>query len=221
MPLAGYPPAFRFRECKSLMVPALENLVEALSRLPSIGRKSAWRLALHLIERPQEELSVLADRIATIRKRVHPCRICFNYSEEDLCSVCSSTTRDRDIICVVEKPTDVLSIERSGRYRGVYHVLGGVLSPINGVTPDRLRIGELVTRVERDRPQEVIIGLGGSGDAETTSLYLGKILSRTGARLSRLARGLPAGMEIEYIDQLTLSQALAERTSFVYGSQPD
>jgi len=193
----------------------LEELVAALSRLPTIGRKSAWRLALYLMERPEAEAKHLADTVLSVRRKVRRCGVCFNYSEGDVCAVCASASRDRSQICVVEKPTDVFTIENAGRYRGLYHVLGGLLSPLNGITAEKLQIARLRERLGGDEGdvevKEVIIGLGGSGDAETTALYLAKVLKGDGVRVTRFARGLPAGLEIEHVDQLTLTQALNER----------
>jgi recombination protein RecR len=196
------------------MLESLEELVATLSRLPTIGRKSAWRLALHLMERPEAEAKRLADTVLSARRKVRRCNVCFNYSESDVCAVCASATRDRSLICVVEKPTDVFTIENAGRYKGLYHVLGGLLSPLNGITAEKLRIAELRKRIRADgdvEVKELIIGLGGSGDAETTALYLAKTLKSDGVRVTRFARGLPAGLEIEHVDQLTLTQALNER----------
>ena len=193
----------------------MEELVAALSRLPTIGRKSAWRLALYLMERPEAEAKHLADTVLSVRRKVRRCGVCFNYSEGDVCAVCASASRDRSQICVVEKPTDVFTIENAGRYRGLYHVLGGLLSPLNGITAEKLQIARLRERLGGDEGdvevKEVIIGLGGSGDAETTALYLAKVLKGDGVRVTRFARGLPAGLEIEHVDQLTLTQALNER----------
>jgi len=196
----------------------LEELVAALSKLPTIGRKSAWRLALYLMERPEAEAKHLADTVLSVRRKVRRCNVCFNYSEEAVCAVCTSTSRDRSLICVVEKPTDVFTIENAGRYKGLYHVLGGLLSPLNGVTAEKLQIARLRERLggksgggDDVEVKEVIIGLGGSGDAETTALYLAKVLKNDGVRVTRFARGLPAGLEIEHVDQLTLTQALNER----------
>ncbi len=200
------------------MIPSLENLVEALSQLPTIGKKSAWRLALFLLEQNQEQVENLANCIGEIKEKICVCSECFNYSEEELCSICTSATRDRSVICVVEKPMDVFTIERSGRYRGLYHVLGGVLSPINGVTVDKLRIEELKQRVAKAKPEELILGLGGSADAETTALYLSRLFTQSPLRITRFARGLPAGMELEYVDQVTLSQALNERIAIHYST---
>ena len=199
------------------MIGALEELVELLSSLPTIGRKSAWRLALHLLERPEEEVIKLARAIVDVRKKIIKCRRCFMYSETEVCAICSSVRRDQSLICVVEKSHDIFSIEKIGRFRGVYHVLGGVLSPLAGITPDKLRIPELAQRIKDEHPSELIIGLGGSAEAETTAVYLAKLFKKTGIRITRLARGLPAGMELEYVDQITLGQALKERTDIHYG----
>jgi recombination protein RecR len=199
------------------MLESLEELVAALSRLPTIGRKSAWRLALYLMERPESEARHLADTVISVRRKVRRCAVCFNYSEREVCAVCSSQARDRTAICVVEKPTDAFAIEGGGRYRGLYHVLGGLLSPLNGITAEKLQIASLRERLRAGEVREVIIGLGGSGDAETTSLYLARILADEDIRVTRFARGLPAGLEIEHVDQLTLAQALSERTDVARG----
>jgi recombination protein RecR len=199
------------------MVKALEELAESLSRLPTIGRKSAWRLALYLVERDEAELHRLATHIDTIRQKVTVCRTCFNYSETETCPVCASPARNHAQICVVERPTDLFAIEKSGHYRGVYHVLGGVLSPINGVTADKLHVADLQRRVEQDHPRELILGLGAGAAGEATSLYLARLFSKANLRITRLARGVPAGMELEYVDQITLNQALNERTDVLYG----
>jgi recombination protein RecR len=200
------------------MIGLLEELVDALCTLPTIGKKSAWRLALHLMERPEQEALKLAESIIKVRQKLTRCKRCYNYSETDLCPVCSSASRDQMQICVVEKPVDLFAFERSGRYRGVYHILGGVLSPLNGITVDKLRINELSNRIRTEQPRELILGLGGSADAETTALYLARLYRQQGVRVTRLARGLPVGMELEYVDQITLSQALNERTDVHYES---
>jgi recombination protein RecR len=199
------------------MIPALEELIDQLATLPAIGRKSATRLALHLIERPESEVEALARTMVDTRKRIIKCRHCFTYSETEECAICASPSRDTALLCVVEKPSDVLALEKIGRYRGRYHVLGGVLSPLAGVTPDRLRIGELTRRIGEERPKELILGLGGSAEAETTAHYLARLYRDSGVRITQLARGVPAGMEIEYVDQITLGQALNERIDIHYG----
>jgi recombination protein RecR len=199
------------------MIAPLEELIELLTALPSIGRKSAWRLALHLLERPEEEVAKLAQAMLYARTKIVKCKRCFMYSEADICSICGSSARDQSLICVVEKVSDVFAIEKVGRYRGTYHVLGGALSPLAGITPDKLRIRELGERIRTERPAELIIGLGGSAEAETTAVYLARLYKNTSVRVTRLARGLPAGMELEYVDQITLGQALNERTDIHYG----
>lgn len=199
------------------MIGPLEELVDVLCKLPAIGRKSAWRLALHLMERPQDEVVALAETIIDVRNKLVRCKRCYSYSETEICSVCSSVSRDQGCICVVEKAVDIFSIEKVGRYKGVYHILGGVLSPLNGITAEKLRIAELRARIITEKPRELIIGFGGSADAETTALYLARLLRQTQIRVTRLARGMPAGMELEYVDQITLSQAINERTEITYG----
>ncbi|HEX3019445.1 MAG TPA: recombination mediator RecR [Chitinispirillaceae bacterium] len=195
----------------------IEELVNALCRLPTIGTKSAWRLALYLMEQPEEDAVALGETIINVRRKLTRCKLCFNFSEQELCSICSSPQRDKGYICVVEKPADIFAIEKSGRYRGVYHVLGGVLSPLNGVGIDKLKIAELEKRIDSTLPHELIIALGGSADAETTALYLARVFKKKNVRVTRLARGLPAGMELEYADQITLGQALNERIDIIYG----
>ena len=203
------------------MVEPLVQLAAALSRLPTIGNKSALRLSYFLLDQPQEMLDDLSARIRSIKDEVTICGECYGYAERSRrCTICASTSRDHGIVCIVEKPADVFSIEKSGRYRGVYHVLGGVLSPINGITADKLKISQLVGRVDSGAVHEVILGLGAGADAETTALYIARLLSAKSSslRITRLARGLPAGMELEYVDQLTLDHALHERTDIRYDS---
>lgn len=194
------------------MIKALEELVDELAKLPAIGKKSAWRLAIHLLERNDEDVDKLSKVIGNIKNRVHFCEECFGYSEEPVCSICLNVSRSKKLICIVEKAMDVFTFEKSGGYKGVYHVLGGVISPINGITPDKLNFSELMERIEKHKPEEIIIGLGGSSESETTAVYLSRILSDKNIKVTRLARGLPAGMDLEYVDQLTLSRALNERT---------
>jgi len=201
------------------MIPALENLVNSFKRLPTIGSKSAWRLAMYLIERPPAEIQELAQNILEIKERIQICTRCHNYSEGPLCPICQSSRRDHSVICIVNRPVDIFTIEKAGRYRGVYHVLGGLLSPISGITPETLHIASLQKRIDTEKPGELIIGLGGSTEAETTALYLARIFGNCGAKITRFARGLPAGTDIEYLDQMTLAQALEERTNIGYTTQ--
>jgi recombination protein RecR len=198
------------------MIKPLEDLVDALSRLPTIGKKSAWRLALHLLERPSEELNHLSGCIASLKSSITLCKKCFNYSTTEVCETCLSPMRDASLLCVVEKPMDVFAFEKSGMYRGHYLVLGGVLSPLNGVTADKLRIAQLKDRLQREPVRELILGLGSSAEAETTCVYLARLFSHGSYRITRLARGVPAGIELEYVDQITLDNALHERTDISY-----
>jgi len=198
------------------MIKPLDDLVEALSRLPTIGKKSAWRLTLHLLERPQEELDRLSQCIASLKSSVTLCKRCFNYSTGEVCEICNSPSRDCGLLCVVEKPVDVFAFEKSGTYRGLYHVLGGALSPLNGVTAEKLRIAQLKQRLQKESIRELILGLSSSAEAETTCVYLARLLSNGSYRVTRLARGVPAGIELEYVDQITLDHALHERTDISY-----
>jgi recombination protein RecR len=170
----------------------------------------------HLLESPEEEAQHLADSIKTMRSSIRRCRICYNYSEEETCPICAAANRDQRVICVVERPVDVDVLERAHHYSGVYHVLGGVLSPINGITVDRLRIEELLQRIDATGPAEIILGLGGSAEAETTITYLIRLLAGKEVKITRFSRGLPAGFSLEYVDHLTLTQALAERIEAHY-----
>src|SRR5690554_1007006 len=199
------------------MIEPLEELVKSFCRLPAIGQKSAWRLVLYLMERPEAEAYELADSIRNAREKLTTCKRCFNYSENEICPVCSNPSRDQGCICVVEKPVDAFAIEKSGRFRGVYHILGGVLSLLSGITADKIRIGELKNRVITEKPQELISGFGGSAEAETTALYLARLFRNDNVQITRFARGLPAGLDLEYVDQITLTQALNERTDIIYG----
>jgi recombination protein RecR len=199
------------------MIKPIEDLVEALCLLPTIGKKSAWRLALFMLERPQDELDRLSKSIAALKAGIVLCKQCFNYSTSEICDICASPSRNASLICVVEKPMDVFAFEKTGAYRGRYHVLGGVLSPINGVTVDKLRIAELKIRLQNEPVAELILGLGSSAEAETTCLYCARLFGKGNFKITRLARGVPAGIELEYVDQITLDHALHERTDISYG----
>jgi len=196
------------------VVESLQKVVTALSSLPTIGQKSALRMALYLLNRPQSELDTLASAVAKLKSGIGYCPQCHNLRDahEPLCSICASAKRNRDTICVVEKATDILALEKTGTYNGMYHVLGGVLSPLSGITAEQLNIQSLITRIEKEQTSELIFGLGSSVESESTALYLSKLLKGKGVTITRLARGLPAGLELEYVDQLTLSQAFASRT---------
>jgi recombination protein RecR len=193
-----------------VLSPAVENLVAQLTKLPGIGRRTAQRLAFHLLSARPEDALELAHAIEEVKERVRFCRECGNLTEADLCDVCSDTRRDRSLICVVEQPVDAVSIERTHEYRGLYHVLGGALSPLDGVEPSDLRIDGLVTRVERDGVEEVVLATNPTMTGEATAAYIADRL-RDLAKVTRLASGLPVGGDLEYADEVTLGRALAGR----------
>jgi recombination protein RecR len=207
----------------------LESLIDELARLPSIGRKTAQRLALHILKSPREEAARLAEAILLVKDRVGFCGTCGNYAEQDPCPLCSDPRRDHGLVCVVEQPVDVLAIERTESFRGVYHVLRGVLSPLDGVGPDELRVRELLARLDRggagagaggpgagvaDAPtavREVILATNPTVNGEATAMYLQRLLLPLGVRVTRIARGVPVGSDLEYSDMVTLSRALEGR----------
>ena len=193
-----------------MLSPAVENLVTQLTKLPGIGRRTAQRLAFHLLSARPEEALELARAIEDVKARVRFCRDCGNLTEEELCEVCADARRDRSLICVVEQPVDVVSIERTGEFKGLYHVLGGALSPLDGVEPGDLRIDGLIARVEQDGVAEVVLATNPTMTGEATAAYLADRL-RDRARVTRLASGLPVGGDLEYADEVTLGRALAGR----------
>jgi recombination protein RecR len=187
-------------------------LIERLSRLPTIGRKTAQRLALYLLKQPPHEVDALASAIGELQKRVHTCSICANITEEDPCPICQNPKRDRSLICVVEEPNDVLVIERTNEFKGLYHVLGGSLSPLDGVGPEDLKVRELLMRLEEGSVKEIILAMDPNVEGEATTLYLAKLLHPVVDRVTRIARGIPIGSDLEYADDATLSRALEGRT---------
>jgi recombination protein RecR len=190
--------------------PAVDNLVAQLTRLPGVGTRTAQRLAFHLLRAPKDEALALAEAIQDVKRRVRFCRECGNLTEEEVCLICQDARRDRSLVCVVEHPADLLSIERTAEYRGLYHVLGGALSPLDGVEPEHLRIDELLGRVERDGIEEVVLATNPNMTGEATAAYLADRL-RGRVRVTRLASGLPVGGDLEYADEVTLGRALAGR----------
>jgi recombination protein RecR len=190
--------------------PLVDNLIAQLSRLPGIGTRTAQRLAFHLLRIPKEEAFALADAIREVKERIGFCRECGNLTEEELCAICLDARRDRSVICVVEQPADLLSLERTHEFRGVYHVLGGALSPLDGIEPKDLRIDELVQRVERNGVAEVVLATNPNMTGEATAAYLADRL-RDRTRVTRLASGLPVGGDLEYADEVTLGRALSGR----------
>jgi recombination protein RecR len=190
--------------------PAVENLVAQLTRLPGVGSRNAHRLAFHLLRVPADEALALASSIEEVKERVRFCSECGNLTEEERCAICSDERRDRALVCVVEQPADLVSLERTHEYRGLYHVLGGSLSPIDGVEPEHLRIDELIRRVERNGVQEVVLATNPNMTGEATAAYLADRL-RGRVRVTRLASGLPVGGDLEYADEVTLGRALSGR----------
>jgi recombination protein RecR len=189
----------------------LELLVEELSKLPSIGQKSAQRLALHILRASKEDSLRLADAIRAVKERVGLCQVCGNFSDEDPCRLCSDPQRDAAVVCVVEQPGDVLAFERTGQFRGRYHVLGGALSPLDGRNPEDLRIRPLLERLRDDTVKEIILATNPNVAGEATALYLSKLIAPLGVRVTRIARGVPMGSDLEYSDQVTLARALEGR----------
>jgi recombination protein RecR len=190
--------------------PSVENLVAQLTRLPGIGTRTAQRLAFHILQRPKDEALALAAALEEVKERVRFCRECGNLTEEELCAICTDARREQTVICVVEQPVDVVSLERTHEYRGLYHVLGGALSPLDGVEPSDLRIDELLRRVEANGVQEVVLATNPNMTGEATAAFLADRL-RGRVRVTRLASGLPVGGDLEYADEVTLGRALAGR----------
>ena len=190
---------------------AIDDLAAELARLPGIGRKTALRLTYHLLKQAPEQSRRLADALVTLAERVRPCALCFNLTEEEVCAICRDPRRDRTVLCAVEEASDIGAIERTGEYRGLYHVLGGRLSPLDGVGPEDLTIQQLAPRLEEGSVREVIIATNPSLEGEATALYLQRQLGRQGLAVTRIARGLPVGGDLEYADGVTIAQALAAR----------
>jgi recombination protein RecR len=192
----------------------IARLVEELNKLPGIGPKSAQRLAYHLLCSRDEEVKALAEAIVTLKEKIKLCSLCFNNTDCDPCRICQDKERDHSKICVVEKPSDILPLERTGKYNGVYHVLHGTISPTQGVGPEALKIKELLTRLQNGSVIEVIVATNPNVESETMAMYLQRIIMPLGVRVTRLARGLPFGAELEYADDLTIGQALENRREF-------
>ena len=192
---------------------SIARLINELSKLPGIGEKNATRLAFHIFRSPRETAENLSNAIIDTKTKVVLCETCFNFATESPCELCSDEGRDHSLICVVEDPLDQLAIERSREFRGVYHILHGVLSPIEGIGPEDLRIKELLRRLDDNRVRELIIATNPSVEGEATALYLAKLIKPMGISVSRIAHGIPMGGDIEYIDEITLSKAIRDRKS--------
>ncbi len=192
---------------------AVEKAIHELSKLPGIGRKTAQRHVFHLLRLSKDEVEHLAHAIIDLKDKVKHCSICFNISENNICKICSSEKRDKKIICVVEEANDIIALEKTGEFKGFYHVLGGVLSPLDGIGPDDLRIKALLSRLTQD-VEEVIVATNPNTEGEATALYLSKLIKPMGIKVTRIARGIPVGADLEYADEVTLSRALEGRIEF-------
>lgn len=191
----------------------LEIAINELSKLPSIGRKTAQRLALHLLNTDKENVDSLVDSIVDLREKIGFCEDCFNFAVDNKCVICKDPKRDETLICVVEEPADIIAIERTNEFNGLYHVLGGVLSPLSGVDADSLRIRELLERLKKNNVREIILAINPDTEGETTSLYLAKQIKPMGIRVSRLASGLPIGGDLEFADEATIGRAVLARVN--------
>ncbi len=192
------------------LIKPLDKLYEQLRKLPGIGSKTALRLSYHILDMPQEQVENLSNALLEAKRQVRICQKCFNLSDAELCPVCS-LERDEKIICIVEQPQDVVALERTKNFKGLYHVLHGVLSPLDGIGPDKLRLRELVQRVGRNDVVEVIVATNSTVEGEATAVYIAKLLKPLGVKVSRIAHGIPIGGDLEYADELTLSRALENR----------
>jgi recombination protein RecR len=207
---------------KGTMVDSLERLVEEFSKLPGIGKKTAQRMAFYILKNKKEAAEALAQALLDVKEKVHYCSICFNITEEDPCSICKDEKRERSIICVVEEANDVVALEKTNQYKGLFHVLGGVLSPLDGIGPDDLKIKELLLRLKGPKDsasrekqvKEVILATNPNTEGEATAIYLSKLIKPLGVKVTRIARGLPAGGDLEYADQVTLANAIEGRIEF-------
>ncbi len=190
---------------------SFDRLVAEFSKFPGIGRKTAQRMAFYLMKADREEATSLARAIEELKENIRYCSVCHNITESDPCRICANPGRDRSTICVVEEPSDVYSIERTGQYKGLYHVLGGALSPLDGVGPDDLRIKELIKRLEGEQVQEVILATNPDTEGEATATYLFRLIGPLGIKVTRIARGIPVGGDLEFADEVTLARALEGR----------
>jgi recombination protein RecR len=193
---------------------AIGRLVQEFAKLPGIGPKSAQRIVFHLLRSPEEKCKDLAESLASLKKRVNLCSICCNVTESDPCPICRNSQRDISMVCIVEQPQDILALEHTGAYKGLYHVLHGAISPTEGVGADNIRIKELLTRFQSNTVKEVILATNTNMEGEQTAMYLSQVIAPLGIKVTRLARGLPFGTELEYADDVTLTRALEGRQEF-------
>lgn len=192
----------------------LNDAVAEFSKLPGIGNKTALRLVLHLLKKTEDEVNIFGQTIIELRKNIKKCKICKNVSDNDICEICSDKTRNGKLICLVENINDVIAIERTGQYRGLYHVLGGLISPMEGIGPDNLEIDSLIERINNSDTEELIFALNATPEGETTNFYTYKKVSGTGVKITTLAKGVSIGSELQYVDELTLGRSIIDRIDF-------
>ncbi|WP_419656987.1 RecR: recombination protein R [Desulfosarcina variabilis str. Montpellier] len=190
---------------------SVKNLIRHLARLPGIGQKTAERLAMHILQQPAEEANQLARSIVDMKKRLRLCSRCFALSDDALCRICNDPAREQKVLCVVEQPADMASIEKSGAFRGRYHILGGVISPMDGIGPDDLKIAELLERIEQEAIEEIILATGTNVEGESTAAYIAGVLAAIPVKVTRIASGVPMGGDLKYVDQVTLKRAMESR----------
>lgn len=190
----------------------IEKAIQELSGLPGIGRKTALRLALHILKQTEENATRLGEAIISLRKDIKYCKNCYNISDDDICNICNNQRRDKSILCVVEDTKDVIAIEGTHQFNGMYHVLGGVINPMMGIGPSQLNIDSLIERVQKDETKEVIFAFSASIEGDTTAFYIAKKMANLGVRVSSIARGIPIGLDLEYTDEITLGRSLLNRT---------
>lgn len=195
----------------ALYIKSVENLINEFRKLPGIGPKSAKRIVFYLLKLSKGDISKLSQALIDMKEKVKICKYCYNLTEEDVCSICRDQSRDRKKICIVEEVSDLIIIEKTGEYRGLYHILGGLLSPIENIGPREIRIPALLERIKADNTEEVIMALNPTVEGESTAMYLKKILSPLGVRITRLASGLPVGGDLEYADEVTIGRAITDR----------
>ncbi len=190
---------------------SIQNLIKNISRLPGVGEKTAERLAMHILRAPRHEAEKLAQSILNIKDKVRFCTSCFAMSDSDLCSICSDPARDPSVLCVVEQPADMVAIEKSGAFGGIYHILSGALSPMNGIGPENIRIRELITRIQKDQVKEVVLATSTNVEGEATASYIAQLLEKYHIKVTRIASGVPMGGDLKYVDQVTLKRAMETR----------
>ncbi len=195
----------------ALYIKSVENLINEFRKLPGIGPKSAKRIVFYLLKLPNSDVAKLSQALVEMKEKVKICKSCYNLTEEDICSICKDQSRDKKKICIVEEVSDLIIIEKTGEYRGLYHILGGLLSPIENIGPREIRIPKLLERIKEDNTEEVIMALNPTVEGESTAMYLKKILSPLGVKITRLASGIPVGGDLEYADEVTIGRAISDR----------